>query len=262
MKIYLDVLFGINFFFDFLLLLIVSILLKRNIKVRRLLLGAFIGGLSIFLLFIKVNSIQLFLLKFFISIIMIISTFSFKNLNYTLKNISYLYLVSIILGGALYFINIQFSYKQEGLVFYHNGLSPNIIVIMILSPFILWYYLSQHKLLKQNYSLHYKVDIYLKDHTKLKLNGFLDTGNQLFDPYLHRPIIMINKGILKNSMLKEYILVEASTINHKSFIKCIEIDKVCIEGVGEFKNILLGIMNRAFHMEGIDCILHHKLWEE
>lgn len=262
MKIYLDILFLINFFFDFLLLLVVSILLKRNIKFRRLLLGGFMGGLSIFILFIKVNSIQLFTIKFLISCIMIIVTFSFKNIHYTLKNISYLYLVSIILGGALYFINVQFSYKQEGLVFYHNGLSPNLIVMLILSPFILGYYIYQHKALKQSYSLHYKVDVYLKNHTELKLNGFLDTGNQLYDPYLHRPIIILNKGILKNSMLGEYILVEVSTINNKSFIKCIEVDKVCIEGVGEFRNILLGIMNQAFHMEGIDCILHHKLWEE
>ena len=138
MKIYVDLLFFINFFFDFLLLLIVSILLKRNIPFKRLILGSFVGGISIFLLFIKINSIQLFFLKFFISFLMIIITFSFKNINYTIKNLEYLYLASIILGGTLYFLNVQFSYRQEGLVFYHNGLSPNIIVMLCISPFILY----------------------------------------------------------------------------------------------------------------------------
>lgn len=262
MKIYLDILFLINFFFDFLLLLVVSILLKRNVKFRRLVIGGIIGGFSIFLLFIKVNSIELFILKFIISVVMINVTFSFKNLNYTIKNISFLYLISIILGGFLYFINLQFSYKQEGLVFYHNGFSPNIIMMIILSPFILYYYIKQHHLLEKKYSLHYKVNIYLKNNQLLKLNGFLDTGNRLYDPYLHRPIVMIDSKVLKNYPINEYILVEANTISHKSFIKCFEIDKLCIEGVGEFTNILLGIMNRPLNMEGINCILHYQLWEE
>ena len=109
MKVYLDYVFFLNFSFDFLLLLTVSIILRRNIPIKRIILGALVGGISIFLSFIKLNSIQLFLFKLIISILMIIVPFSYKNIRYTIKNISYLYLSSIVFGGALNLLNIQFS---------------------------------------------------------------------------------------------------------------------------------------------------------
>ena len=182
MKIYLDYIFFLNFIFDLLLLLSVSIILRRNIKFRKIILGALIGGLSIFSLFIKMNTITLFILKIIISIMMTLVTFSFKNINYTLKNLGYLYMSSMILGGILYFLNVQFSYHQEGLVFYHNGFSINLIVLIILSPIIIHTYVKQLLDLKTNYSKYYRVDIKYKNQI-LKLNAFLDTGNKLYDPY-------------------------------------------------------------------------------
>ena len=59
MKIYLDLIMILNFFLDFILLLTVSLVLKRNIKVTKLMLGAFIGGISILILFFNINNILL-----------------------------------------------------------------------------------------------------------------------------------------------------------------------------------------------------------
>ena len=112
MKIYLDLIMILNFFIDFILLLTVSVILKRNIKITRIMLGAFIGGISILLLFFNINSVLLFVLKFLISVAMTIITFKFVNIKYTLVNILYLYMSSIILGGFLYLLNIEFSYKH------------------------------------------------------------------------------------------------------------------------------------------------------
>ena len=53
MKIYLDYVFFINFIFDFILLFTTKVLLKRNVKIKRIILGSFIGTFSIFILFIK-----------------------------------------------------------------------------------------------------------------------------------------------------------------------------------------------------------------
>ena len=92
MKIYLDLIFS----FDFILLLTVSIILRRNTKIIRLILGSIIGSLSTFLLFLNLNNIELFLYKLFISIIMILIIFKYKNIKYTLKNMEYLYIIRII----------------------------------------------------------------------------------------------------------------------------------------------------------------------
>ena len=57
MKVYLDLVMFINFFLDFLLLLGVSIILKRNASIKRVILGSFFGGISILILFIPMNNI-------------------------------------------------------------------------------------------------------------------------------------------------------------------------------------------------------------
>ena len=63
MKIYLDVIIFINFFFDFVLLFGVNYLLKLRKSLIRLVIGSIIGGLSILSLFISLNSFSLFILK-------------------------------------------------------------------------------------------------------------------------------------------------------------------------------------------------------
>ena len=217
MKIYLDLVLFLNFAFDFLLLLSVSIILKRNIKLNNIILGAFIGSLSILILFIKINSFTLFLIKLLISILMILTTFKYKNIKYFIKNISFFYMTSIILGGFLYFLNIQFSYKNNGLVFYHNGLSINFIVLLILSPIIIYLYIKECKSLKHNYNNYYKIEIYYKNQIK-KINSFLDTGNKLVSPYNKSPVILVNKKIIKN-IDDNYIYIPYNTINNNGILK-------------------------------------------
>ncbi len=261
MKIYLDVIFLINFLFDSLLLFCVSVILKRNIKLKKIFLGGLIGGISIFILFLKINNIQLFFIKIIISILMTLITFSFKNIKYTLKNLLFLYTSSIILGGFLYFINCEFAYRQEGLIFFHNNFSLNFIVLVLLSPIIIYIYIRQAKELKNNYNYYYKIDVVLKNKKILKLNAYLDTGNKLTDPYLNRPIIIIDNKEIDEKDIVDYILVPIDTINSHTMIKCITIDKVYIEGYGEKKNVLLGISPVKIKLEGINCLLQPKVLE-
>ena len=260
MKIYLDLIFLLNFSFDFILLLTVSIILRRNVKIIRLILGSIIGGLSTFLLFLDINNIELFLYKLFISIVMLLITFKYKNIKYTLKNMEYLYITSIILGGFLYLLNLEFSYKNEGIIFYHNGLSINFIFLIILSPIILYLYIKQVKELKNNYSYYHKLNIYYKDKI-IKINSYLDTGNKLKDPYLNRPIIIINNKLIEDKYLDDYILVPMDTINSHSMLKCIKVDKIEIDGKELKKNVLIGLSPKKIKMEGIDSIIGKSILE-
>jgi hypothetical protein len=158
-------------------------------------------------------------------------------------------------------LNVELSYRQDGLVFYHNGLSINWIFLLITSPVILYIYLKQGLYLKNNYSNYYLVDIYFKS-KKVSVNAFLDTGNNLFDPYLKRPIILISKreleGLYKE---KDLIFVPYESLNHHGLLKCIKPKKIIIKGVGIKTNLLVGISEEKFNIDGIDCILHRKLLE-
>lgn len=79
MKIYLDLVIIINFLYDFLILTSVSILLKRNIGIFKIILGSFIGMISIITLFISLSNLTLLLLKIITSLSMVIITFGPKK---------------------------------------------------------------------------------------------------------------------------------------------------------------------------------------
>ena len=260
MKIYLDIVLLINFGFDFLLLLSVSLILRRNTSIYKLLIGAFIGSISILTLFMKINSIQLFFIKLIISILMCISSFKYKNLKYTIKNIIFLYLSSIVLGGALYLLNIEYSYKNQGIIFYKNKLSINFIILIITTPIILYIYIKECKSLKTNYSNYHKVEIKINNET-IKCNGFIDTGNKLKDPYKKRPIILMNNNYLEKKDINK-IIVPAHTIMGTKLIECIKINNLKIDNNEIKKEVLLGFINKKIKIDGIDCLLNYEIMEE
>lgn len=261
MKLYLDLIFLINFGFDFILLIVVSYLLRRKASIKRIFMGALLGGMSIFALFLPMTNLSLFLFKILISVFMILITFSYKNKKYFLQNFFYLYTASMILGGFLYFLNVQFSYKQQGIIFFHNGLSVNVIFLIISSPIILYIYVKQGIRLKTFYANVYIIRVCIASKI-YEWKGFMDTGNRLTDPYFHRPILLVSQEKIELKSNMEYILVPMHTIEKSSMLKCIRADYVEIVGIGICKNVWLGLCGYPLKMEGMDCLLHPKLLEE
>ena len=113
-------------------------ILKINTSIIRIYLGSLIGSLSTFLLFIKINSISLFLIKIIISTLMIL--ISFKKNNF-LTNIFYFYLISILIGGVIYLIDLKSNYYLQ------------LLLIIIITPIIIYVFakeLLKHKEIYKN----------------------------------------------------------------------------------------------------------------
>ncbi len=262
MKIYVDLVLFLNFALDFILLLCVSIILKRRSSLRRIFLGALIGSLTILVLFIPFTTFILFITKILLSILIVSVTFGIKDIKYVLTNMFYFYITSIILGGFLYYLNIELSYKNLGMVFYHKGMGVNYIFVLIFSPIILYVYTKEMKKLKEKNSLNYKVDIYV-DKEIIRLNGFMDTGNTLVEPYKHRKVVIVNsKEIEKHINEKNFLLVPYESIGEKGMIKCIRVDKIFIEGIGIKRDVVIGLSKDKIKKNGIQCILNYLLMEE
>lgn len=259
MKVYVDLLLFLNFAFDLLLLETTSIILKRRTSFRRLVLGALVGSLTMFALFIPFTTFTLFMLKILLSIIISIITFGFKDIKYTLNNLFYFYITSILLGGFLYYLNVEFSYKNMGMIFYHKGLSINYIFILIASPIILIIYRKQMKKLKEMNSLHYQVDVYFTNDKIIKLHSFLDTGNTLVDPITKKKVIITNNKEA-NKLLEEmpYYLVPYESVNTNGLLKCLKVEKIYIEGLGLYKNVVLAVTKEKLK-SGVDTILNYLI---
>ena len=253
MKIYLDLIMILNYFFDLILLLSVAVILKRKIKYERLIISSFLGGLSILGLFINFNSFTLFIYKFLISILMVIICFKFNNLKYFFNNMLYLYINSIVLGGFLYFLNIEFSYKREGLVFYHHGLSINFIALIILGPIIIYLYVKQIKKLKNNYNNLSDVIINYKNKS-YAYTGYIDSGNNL--SYKGIPVILINKEKILFK-INDYIYMPYQALNYTGLLKLIKLDNVIINN--NFYKAYLGISDTNIKIDGVDVLLNNKM---
>lgn len=192
------------------------------------------------------TSINRLLLELITIILMITIAFKYKNIRYFLTNMLYTYILSILLGGLIYLFNSKVTLN----------IYLNYLVIIILSIEVMTLYIKENKKIKNTYNNYYKVDIYFKDKEKISLIGFLDTGNNLYDPYKKRPIILVDKKYQKED---KFILVPYHTINGEGLLKCIKPEKVYIEKIGYKTNLLVAFSSSPSTINGVEVLLHKEL---
>lgn len=249
MTVYIDLVCIINFIYDFLILLTVSFTLKRNRKIYYYILSSLIGVLSIFLLFLKINNIVLFLLKILISIIMVIVAFGYKSIKYTISNIIYFYMTSIILAGFLYLINGN-----------NSNFNLNYIVLLIVGPIILFIYYKSNKKLKNTYSDYYKIKIVF-DNIEYNLVSFYDNGNILKDPISRKSIIIVgNNRLEKIYNIRSPVYVPVITVKGTHLMKCFKPSYIILNDK-KIYNYLIGESSIKFS-DGVECLLNKSLKED
>lgn len=258
MKLYLDYIFLINFLFDFVLLLGVSFVLKRDAKIIRILLGSFAGAISFFFIFFDISSFLFFILKLVFAFLIVIITFSYKSFSYTMNNFFYLIILSLLMGGSLYLVNIEIGYSHVGMLFFTNGKGVNIFILLFIGSILTYFYIKHFRTVKRYLRSNYKVIISDKE-KNIKLNGFLDTGNELF--YYKNPVLILNKDIDIDLYDKVIYYVPFTTIKGSGILKCIKVEEVTVLDKGTFKNVYLALSNDKFHLKGADIILNESLWE-
>lgn len=246
MTIYIDLVILLNYFFDSLILLTVNTTLKRNISLKKILFVSLLGELSL-LGFLLSNKYLLILLKLELSLILNILTFKYKDIFYTVTNVLYFYMVSIILGGFIYYLKL-------------NNLSY--IFILLLVPLILYLYIKQNLNMKTTINKTYPLTIYFPNKRKLSLTGFVDTGNKLRDPVTKKWVILVNKKLLHGVIrIRTPIYVPYHSLNNKGLVECIKPEKLVIEGK-EYTNFLIGLMDSKVMINSSDCILNLEILEE
>lgn len=250
--IYIDLLVIEDLCLNYIVLLSVGILLNRITKLKKVFLSSVIGIIPIVFLILDINKLTLFLITIIFAFIMAIISFNYIDIIYTIRNVIYMYLISIFLAGSIYLINIYFLPQINSSVLL-------VIVYLLLSPVITILFIKSMRLIKTNYSNCYMIDIYFKDKPKITVNSYLDTGNNLTDPYFHKPVILVSKKII-DSKNNHLIMVPYNTIDSHGILPCIKPEKIYIHGIGYRKNLLVGIIDEV-NIEGSECILNKQLLE-
>lgn len=243
MKMYIDLFFIFNVIMDYIIIMSTNILLKRRTSYIRMILSSLIGGISSLVLFTSLNKIVIEIVSI---VIMVLISFGYKGIRYLINNTLYMYILSTLLGGIIYLFNIKVS----------NSMFLTYLIIIVISIEIMILYIKENKKMRSIYNNYYKVDIYFKDRKKLSLIGFVDTGNNLYDPYKKRPVIIVHNKYIKED---KYILVPYHTINGNGLLKCIKPDIIFIDGIGYKGNVLIGFSDSFNFGDGVDVILHKDI---
>lgn len=241
MKVYIELIYILNFLLDFMILYGTKRLLKINKSNIRITIGSLIGMMTTLLIYIEITTICLLIIKIIMSFIIIIVSFGLKNI---IKNIIYFYAISIIIGGIIYLFDLN------------NNFYINFLLLIILSPIIIYIIIKELNNYKINIKDKYIVTITYNKKT-YNLEGFIDTGNKLKSPISKKSIIIVNLKINPINI----IYVPYKALNTNGIIPCIKPDKILINNK-EIKNYLVGLAKDKLELNNYNCILPNKLKED
>lgn len=206
MTIYLDAVLALNFFLDFMLLLLTQALARMSTKKSRIFLGAFVASLLVPITLYFPDSIFTSVLgKLLYSIFIIICAFGFLSIYRMTKLILLFYFTTFAIGGGLIAVHFLFQNPIEltlnGVLTYNSGYGDPVSWLFIIIGFpLVWLFtkarMDNHAVEKIHYDQQCPVTIELKNKS-YSTTGYIDSGNQLTDPLTKRPVIICDEEFLK-----------------------------------------------------------------
>lgn len=214
--IYLDLVFLNNFVIDGLVMLATGWSRKLPGRWWRIAASAFIGASYVLMMFIP-NTAFLFVfwIKFLVSVLMVITAFGCKSLQYVLRNLGVFYLINFVAAGGLFGIFYFFKsspdvlngigFTQAGNLLFNIKLS---LLFLLIGVFlVLWFYKRVTQSVNKKKDLtdcFAEVDI-TWDGQVLRCTGLIDTGNQLVEPITRAPVMVMEVSLWKDIFPQEWL---------------------------------------------------------
>lgn len=196
--IYLDVLFGMNFLMDFIVLFITNKICKYTATCHRVVIAATFGALwGTFSITIPANMKIITNLCTYIpvSFIMIRICMGKNKFRDIFKGVLTLYVITFMLGGILHFL---YYYTYAGYLIKQIVLNDaGLFVFIIVSLILLMLLYAQLVRIKVYADKKCSVCCVI-DGKKIEMTGIVDTGNILKDPFSHKPVCIAQKECFKN----------------------------------------------------------------
>ena len=257
--VYVDVLIFLNTLINYFILLGVNRITRSDTNRFRLLCGAVIGGFSSLLLFIENLGLLITVLKILSGVLMVIVSFKFKPYKRILKNLFWLFAISILLGGV---ILILYLFTETDLMIYSNGIvyfdiDMTGLIIYSVIAYVIVSIVARFTDKKAPKSKEYYIRIE-GDNSMVSTKALMDTGNSLREPFSDYPVILVNSNIF-NSLFKDnekLRLIPVQTINGESLIKAYR--PMSIE-IGNYKTDKVYIGESKTNLDEYEIILNINL---
>ncbi len=258
----------INLTINFFILFLTALFLKE--KAKFIWLSALVGGIiAVILPLFALPSYAKLLTQVFVSVLLVSVSFNFKSFKRFCQIYSVFLGLSFLFGGGCYAISSTFGQLPLLVVL------AICLVIFLVSKSIFKMRLRQKHI--EDFS--FKVKIF-NDGKLVEEEGFLDSGNLLYDPITKKPVVLINFDIFKKlyentNYLSAYLKkTDLTTLNNAHYIKLstiasgtqilvFSVGKVDICGNGvtkEYKNMMLGLTFSGFERSfGKNILLHGEI---
>lgn len=282
--IYVDVLFVINLFINYFLLLLSARFSLNKIIKWKILFGSILGSIySCIIFFCNFSSLILLLIKIVSAFLITWVSLSPKTKKDLLRTTIIFLISNFILGGVCYAVYIFSSSSNiafRNTIVYFN-ISPLFLIILTVFTYLIIVVLEnilrpQHLDINNNYS----VTIYY--HEKFcTLKGFIDTGNNLTDFFTNTPIIVCSfasieqilndneKYVFNNfdkindisNYMDKIRIIPINTVNSCNFLPAFAPEKLIIKNSEKsylIKNVLVAVSSEN-HLKDQPIILNPNL---
>ena len=193
-KVYVDVLFIINFIIDYILLSITSFFVKKTPKIFRICLSASVGAVySAFAFFMASGIAVSFLLSVSVAILMIAIAFGVKKTASLIKDTVVFYLVSLVTAGVSFsFVFIGKAGKAYAInngIFYADIDAYTMLFIFAVS--VITIHCATGFVKRQKIKSRFLYDVVIeKNGRKISDTALFDSGNFLRDPITQKSVII------------------------------------------------------------------------
>ena len=245
--IYADVLFILNTYITYALLMLTALFLHISPKRLRVLLASIIGGGSSFMILLPwAGDGILGFLRLVLCLILPLIAFSYSGIRSLAKQCVVFLVVNFLFAGIIfalwYFVSPSAVYYNTGIVYLDID-ALSLVVLTAVCYFSVRIFRGIIDLKVPKNTL-YDVFLTIKDE-EFYLRGFLDTGNNLKDPFTSSDVIIVSRSVLEKyfpqgenmsaiiekSPLKIRYL-PCTTVSGTKLMPVFRCDKVRVRGVG------------------------------
>ena len=197
--IYIDVLFLINLYINYFILLSSKRISGLNCKKIRLLLTSFLGAaISVIYFFCSFGLIFDIFFKIFSSVILVITAFGIRPIKKVAKAFLSVLFISLVYAGLFFAITVSFNQPwivyRSGIIYLNLSVAVIIVMTLVSYSLIAVFDYIITKTGKEGYA-----DLILiAFQKKVLLKAMVDTGNSLKDCFTGKPVIVCEYEAVKN----------------------------------------------------------------
>lgn len=280
-------LFVINMFINYFLLLSVAHIMRIRPSRWRLLAAAALGGLYSMMIFLTaLTAIYSLISKLILSVSIVLCAYKRANIKLFLQLLGCFYVVSFAYAGIMMAIWIMF--KPSNMIINNSVVYFNISMTWLAISTIISYLIIKiiSKLLKRNapdnsmYTI--KIEV---DKKQVEIVGFLDTGNALSDAFTDTPVIVteyklveelipdevkpyfskapdVNESMGSHIWMNRLRLVPYESVGNGGLMPAFRPDKVHIRSLQKtetIKDVLIAVCSNRLPTEEYGALLNPRL---